>query len=251
MKLNVQEKTNNEYLDILKPLDKIQCLFFGDPMENRFYPVQLRLGINEGECKTYPKETTMRYLSNTCQIPKEYIREGEFDKNKIVVIIPKEVYTKNVVRNVSNVMNLCGWYELTRLRNKNKEGKWFCSIYYEPKYPFKENIFIPNGQFIYHISPKKYLHKIMKQGFCPSNKSMLYTYPSRNYFFTDSKIDLIGYMDAFNKSKNSNDEYVLYTIDTRKISHNITFYNDNNLHGGIFTSENIPPTAIVSVKDLK
>lgn len=32
MKLSVQKELSNEYLDNIKTLDEIQCLFFGDSM---------------------------------------------------------------------------------------------------------------------------------------------------------------------------------------------------------------------------
>lgn len=251
------DKLKCEQVDVCLPkLNNMETILFGDAMEEYGYPIEMRIGITEAEAKTYPMKTTIKYLCNTCNIPRDFIcigdGDGEMIGQYILIYIPIVCYKENVLNNIKKVMTLCGWYSAYENYGLDENGQMCYFLQYEAKHPPTPNEHKIKGGYIYiyQISPKKYMHKIMKQGFCPSDRSAVFNYPSHNYFFTSPNTDFAFYTNGFNRVKGTNEPYVLYTIDTRKFRDNIVFYIDDKLDGGIFTSENIPPSAIVDVKDI-
>lgn len=238
----------------LPTLNFHERIFFGDALEEETYPIQMRIPINEGECKTYPMKTTMRYVCSVCHIPNGFVfigdGDGDMKEQYVIIYIPLFLDREDVRNNIDKVMRLCGWFLGRETYVKDDCERDYHLLQYEAKYPPQPNIFHSNGQCIYQVSPKKYMHKILKNGFCPSDKSTTFNYPSRNYFFKSKDTDFEHYANLFRFAKGNNEPYVLYTVDTRKIRDDIVFYNDDKLDGGIFTSENIPPSAIVNVKEI-
>lgn len=141
--------------------------------------------------------------------------------------------------------------------------------HYEPKFqkPIK-NALIKTQKCLYHISPTKYEHKILKQGLVPKSKNRLFSYPDRIYLFLNNTHTDDGYaemddsmlLDITEKlftivlpkrdDEYVNDyEYTYYRIDVSKL-HNDTnlMYDQNFIPFGIFTADNIPPEAISVIK---
>lgn len=226
--------------------------FFGI-IEEEPFPFLLRFGITEGVAKSYPIDSVIRFLSEGANIPPRFIRKPTI--KRIAIDIPRQVHTQKRLDNITRVTTLCGWFCDQDKYWTAKDGRQFHTLYFSPTYPASKDVFNPNGQYLYHISPKKYMHKILKQGFCPSHKSKKFNYPSRNYFFIDKR-EINHWKDVFNRNKNTNEEYVCYTIDTRPLekyiqSGDVVFYLDEKLKGGIFTTSNIPPSLITNVEDMQ
>ena len=141
--------------------------------------------------------------------------------------------------------------------------------HYEPKFqkPIK-NALIKTQKCLYHISPTKYEHKIIKQGLIPKSKNNAFTYPDRIYLFLDNTRTEEGYaemddsmlLDITEKlftiiqpkrdDKYVNDyEYTYYRIDVSKLRNDTNLmYDQNFIPFGIFTADNIPPEAISVIR---
>lgn len=132
-----------------------------------------------------------------------------------------EKYSENLLLKILGNKNNCKKIELT-LEKK-----------YDSKYP--------QIRFLYHVTPIFNINKIKKNGLCPKTKSKKSYHPERVYL-TKRKEDAIKAVDLFKKYENS--EYVLLKVDTKKIKHRITIYNDPNFTMGFYTYDVLPPYSI-------
>lgn len=124
--------------------------------------------------------------------------------------------------------------------------KRFLSLKYEPNYIDDANGLIRKHKYLFHISPIPYKDKILKNGFIPKSNT------DRCYFFLDtvSKKTILDWIPTFKtyKSKDTKEQYCLYTTDISKINDNVVFYLDPNLKGGVYTMDNIAPNTIINTE---
>lgn len=110
---------------------------------------------------------------------------------------------------------------------------------------------------VIHVTPSFNRDKILRDGFEPRCRNMMFEYPGRTYFIpyvsTQSEIEMLIYQ-LWNKSGKSDriDEYTIFTVDTSKCG--VDFQVDYNcmmdtMDGTalpcIFTTENIRPGVIL------
>lgn len=82
----------------------------------------------------------------------------------------------------------------------------------------------------------------------------MFSYPERVFFFKgDTPFNEILYqcIDFNNHIKNklNNDVYTIFIVDTKKIPNNVNFHTDLAYPYGIYTNDNIPPSAIKKYQD--
>ena len=111
----------------------------------------------------------------------------------------------------------------------------------EPKFNYE---FLDLPEKLYHISYKKYRHKILKNGLVPSHKNNLMYYPDRTFLFIDKSV-ISKYINIFynhlpRKQKEQIVEFDIYELQTKYLE-KLTFYIDPQTLEGIYTLENINP----------
>lgn len=112
----------------------------------------------------------------------------------------------------------------------------------EPKYDRQvENI----PDVLYHVSPLRYIDKILKKGLSPRSGNKLTIHPERIYL-TDSE-DVIEYFGRYLIENQDEDGYCVYSVSTKNID---KLYSDINMrNGGYYTINNIPPTDIELISE--
>lgn len=154
-----------------------------------------------------------------------------------------------------------------------------------------EDTTLPLGRYLYHLTPKSMLSRVMRQGLVPSSKCKQgFNYPPRIYCFIcrdrelerqfakntekksivfankeelDSKVKhyWIKLADELQKSKDigllfDSREFVLLQIDTKKLPTGFKFYRDSlfEIDGefkAVYTDQGIPPSALEVVDEIK
>jgi hypothetical protein len=110
------------------------------------------------------------------------------------------------------------------------------SISIEPYYDTQVQF---DGQYLYHVTPKRVLDKVMKFGLNPKSKNTVSFYPERIYLSPDDK-----FMDAILpqlKDKKKDEEYVKLRI---KNYPELKLYKDVRFKGGFYTYNSINPKYI-------
>lgn len=99
---------------------------------------------------------------------------------------------------------------------------------------------------LYHVTNKKNLDKIKKQGIVPKTKNVIEQHPERIYLFGNEKISK-NYLEE--KEFHSKEEYIILEIDMKVMINNIKLHKDpkfNEDSEAYYTYDNIPPNAIKS-----
>lgn len=175
----------------------------------------------------------------------------------------------NYVKMLGTVCNACGYFiasfdEVKRIvAIESKFGK-----------DITKDIKVKND-YIYHVSPKVYFNKIMKDGLCPKASNLVYEYPPRIYLATNLMLENAiklatnlyqaktkffdadyGDTDEYKKYLSHHvdmKEYSILRIDAEKI--NGPLYADPNFQKDfgidcLYTTSNISPDAITHIGDI-
>lgn len=140
---------------------------------------------------------------------------------------------------------------IQKILNDKDVSYFHCSL--ENKFDIKE-INIPD--ILYHISPKIYRNKILRNGLIPKTDSnKMINHPDRLYAFKN-KVNFKKFeVDSINNHKISKDsilknkkwnnnklEYDVYKINTKYSD--VVWFNDRNHFNALYTMENISPNSI-------
>ena len=216
---------------------------------------------NETLTKTYDKELVLKYLST---------KLGEKDfwvhNTNVYISITHSNY-KLIPEIINRLENLYKWflsgvegdfYEevdnnvedfkqdllsiFSEIFNSDEDHEMdgFYTMVFEPYFGEKETV--PN--ILYHITDDSRLKSILKNGLVAKHQNKLTYHPERIYLSTTEEklVELLKHSN-FNINKP-----VVLTIDVKDIKDNMTFYSDVNFPTGVFTTDNIPPKCITSVK---
>ncbi len=120
-------------------------------------------------------------------------------------------------------------------------------FYLEPKYDYL--VKIPN--ILYHASPIKFKHKILKYGLSPRSGSKLSSHPNRIYLSDDIN-KCISFGEYLKTTDNDNpwyqNGYCIYSVKGTGIS---KLYSDINFRvGGFYTTDNINIENISLIKEI-
>ena len=193
--------------------------------------------LKEGLIKTYPFDTVKRYICQYFNIPNYYFHEYDGNGNRCCAIdIPKGA-NPNLLK---KAMNLCGYF-MSTMTHLDKLDRY----HFEPKFEKEDNY---DGELLYHITKEISTPRIYKQGLCPSRKNNIYNFPSRVYFLkgNTTKEEVENIATVLKNAKGDGDEvmYVLLKIMVDKLPKGIKFHADPNLYNSIYTTDNVPPSAI-------
>jgi hypothetical protein len=212
--------------------------------------------LYEGLITTYPLDYSVRHLK------KEFLYciidiVGDKKDNTIRVYFKEDVEREDI-DNFIHRANTCGWFPsfFQYTTNDNK------SEYLKSKNDFEKikygNInFMLIGQFeakydielderpihLFHVTDGKNLEKIKKIGLVPRAKEKKSSHPERIYFTTDPT-DAQTLAKAFKKMNNS-EIVIICIIETSKVESLKLMKDPNYMRSGVYTLNNIPPTAII------
>lgn len=201
------------------------------------------------------------YLLDKNQIYKVNLPDGI---NYIHINVPAIAENLEIVE---KSMNLFGYYLNEKIDNHKINGndKWFL-MEFEPKFqPFITAMLKENHKFLYHVSPSKYRHKILKNGLIPKSNNDKFNFPTRVYLMMDNRngetttvtdmrdvaMNLLSAMSNPIYNEYFDDyKWSLYKIDISKLSDTVNFCFDENYYPlAVFSSDNINPDAIKYVTE--
>ena len=108
-------------------------------------------------------------------------------------------------------------------------------------------------QFIYHFTPSVFEKNVESGGFGISNNNSTFKYSEPRAYFCEGDINEIDktelvntlYTQAKEKYGNVSNKYTLFKVDLNLIPKSIRFFYDINEPKGIYTTQPVPPSAIV------
>jgi hypothetical protein len=123
------------------------------------------------------------------------------------------------------------------------------AISFEPKFDLN----IPKDawpKYLFHVTPKKRLKKILKVGLTPKSRGKTSSHPDRIYLGKDRDDIVHGLMPELAKYEEDNIEWSLLTIDPDFIGGPFRLFRDPNYSYGVYSLMNVPPKAIISTEDI-
>lgn len=188
--------------------------------------------INEGLIKSYDYDLTVKHIE-------KLIKKYNYSKINIesthlgIFLTISEKISYQFWNELKNILNICGYVI----------SYYFINDEYRLGYPDELDIFYPNldklqiniikrydvsddsplPEFLYHITEKKYLNKILKNGLIPKSHSKIEKHPDRVYLLNN----LTGALD-FKKIllKNYPDRKFQFLKINTKLINNIKLYFD-------------------------
>lgn len=159
------------------------------------------------------------------------------------------------ISDILKIMNNFGWFPsfVRTGTNKNVTGKYYpysntairnsivnddvsyVMMTFEAKYDTVAEI---TTNYLFHVTDKRFVDKILKNGLVPKTKSKLSTHPDRVY-----AIDNIKSISAIVRHPGQTIKDPVYLKITVNKLNNVTWYKDPNSEG-VYTYSNIPPNAI-------
>lgn len=198
--------------------------------------------ICEGLIRTYPIKTAQHYAQKLFSLDEgQIVIFSDNNIEKMRIIIPQN---KMFIERIKKAMDLCGYF-CSREDEYPYIDKW-SYLHFEPKNQDDVNDYVRSMKYIYHVTPVKYLNKIRKIGLKPSFKNKFFAYPERTYCFIE-KTSPEEIYNLKQQLRQNEEEYCLLVLDVSRISETVCFYLDPNYKYGIYTKDNIPPTAIIEV----
>ncbi|MCQ2739795.1 MAG: hypothetical protein MJ237_06165 [bacterium] len=205
--------------------------------------------LNEGLIKTYPIDTTIKWLCDYFMLKKNQVTkcDGENGKQLIFVRIPN---ISNNVELLNQAIGVCG-YHLSIVADKTiiNDVEWLTLQYEENIQEDDSAIIRQQETHLYHITPQYNEKKIKDTGFSPRCRNTLFKYPERIYFMRgslseDEIIFLSEQLCNYNKSVGNNFKYCIFDVDINKIPIKTKMFLDSNYPGGIYITDNLRPECI-------
>jgi hypothetical protein len=207
--------------------------------------------LNEGIFKTYPPDKVQNYISKMFKLPKNWIEYGKSEQDGVYFFRVQISKSNELMDKIIRAMALCGYFCSFKDTETYKTRAF---LQFEPRHQNNANEEVRSMKYIYHVSPSYNKGKILKNGFTPTTKNALFDYPDRVYFFKqntteDDLLELTAYLCKYNKSLGNDNIYTIFVLDVSKIPEQVNFYLDGNYFNGIYSQDNIPPSAIVYTDD--
>ena len=136
----------------------------------------------------------------------------------------------------------------------DKKGRTWIDMRFELKQPDDVTDEIHKKyRFIYHFTPSDFEKNVETGGFGISNNNSMFKYSEPRAYFCEGditendKIELLNtlYTQAKVKYGNVSNKYTLFKVDLNLIPKNIRFFYDINEPKGVYTTQPVPPSAIV------
>lgn len=221
--------------------------------------------LNESLIKSYPSGKVRSNILRKFNLEDSQVEivENETDEgiiDLISVILPKNS-TKELIGNIKNEMNYCGYHLSNREMKPYCGGSVYGVLIFEPNYSKDISQKVrKNCKYLYHCTDAVYIDKILKKGLIPKKKNSIYLFPDRVYCMKGDNLSMVqieslyNIQQAHNKTNPQLDnpketlDYYLLTIDISKLPQDLKMYSDPFAKGAIFTNDNIPPYAIIDVQ---
>ena len=197
-------------------------------------------------------------------IPEQIQIKNEHDNVKYIMVRIPDINAN--IQFVERAMSFFGYFCSYReqIPVKYQTVNWM-QLQFEPHY---QEVITPqileNYKYLFHVSPTKYEHKILKNGICPTSKNDMFDYPARVYMTLEYRENENGVIEKNTivnlrnicrmlyraKSIKGNTTkydklYSIYKIDVSKLNEDINLSYDENFYPlAIFTPDNIPPYTI-------
>ena len=206
----------------------------------------LKKEIKEGLIKTYPSLFAFNQLKNKYGLDNREIRMSSAPNGigNIEIVLNRKNAAKE--DEINKLMETYGYVP----------GFRFVDIIYEPKHEaeISQSELDQTCRYLIHFSPFSKINKIKRNGFVPRSDNELYSYPERVYFFKyDNNFNWNEAIETVRRISRSRGEkegtkYAVYFLDVKKIPDNARFYQDKNSNNGVYTSDNIPFSAVSQIK---
>ena len=214
--------------------------------------------LEEGLICTYPIDSAIRHMVKNYgmttnklvfqenygyiygYVEKTFLDNGE---NGIMIIMPNR---NSEIKNVLKDMEVYGYFKSIE---KTIFGNAYVQIMFEKKHQNDVTEKVRKLKKIWHSSPIRYKHKILKNGLIPKSENKKGIHPERIYFALNLK-DIRDIEDELSEFYDS-EPMVVYEINPRKLPKHIKFYYDPNAENCIYTTDNISPEYIENNKTLK
>lgn len=243
----VTESVNSVLKDFSK--EKMKGARFTNPIS-----CFMKHPLTEGLVRTYPTETTVRYIKEYFKLSDDeiYVIDDAYnDREQIAIKVP---IIGNNLELVKKAFALCGWY-LGYPKEENLKPNTLYELQFEKKYEedISQNL-RTHETILFHITPTYNIGKIRHIGLTPKAKNSMFDYPSRIYFILGSAKTMIKYLaqqlsDA-NLSKGNDGKYSIITFDISRIPNRVKFFLDGNSRASVYTYDNIPPNTIEDITEI-
>ena len=219
--------------------------------------------LNEGLIATYNTHTTYKMLCRKFNLDTQdvYLR-NQRGINLIIVTLPPTT-NKLLISDITNFMSTCGFFRNNQKIFSKKDNKIL--LFFEPK--FTRNIALDIREhytYLMHMTPEICIDKILKNGLIPKHQNNIFKYPERLFFVPGTQLTpnakqvldniRVSYLDkiinssAINNPKQRLRHCLLY-LKLDEIPTDVKFYIDPIAQDSIFTTDNIPPQAIIKIED--
>jgi hypothetical protein len=159
--------------------------------------------------------------------------------------LPLEKRTEKYINRLINLLNNMGyffstWFKEGSTRFEKVENLIYEKtgiIRFEPKFDVE---YMPKNRYLYHVTDRKFLPKILKYGLVPKSKNKVSKHPDRIYLVINKNflIDISLMMEEFIPIE----DQVYLRIDLKNLP--IFLRIDSQFDGGVYTTDNIPPNNI-------
>ena len=212
-------------------------------------PISLYLNefiINEGLIHSYNPYKLIKYICKALGIDESVTDMREFNGNvRISYTIPEK---EQLIGKLNKAMNFGGYHFV--LKEKYGLIPGWCIIVYEASHliDIADDV-RDNFQVLYHITPAKNLKKILKIGLKPTSKNSKFNYPERTHFLICHPSEAPDFVNDLISTKKGH-EWVVLTIDLSRVDRYVQFHYDASCSIGLYTTDNIRPSAIINFESL-
>jgi hypothetical protein len=144
---------------------------------------------------------------------------------------------------ISNWKNTYEPFKIKKLNIDDIKNNNYLELILNKRYDFVDNSI---NIFLYHVSEKSKLDKILKQGLIPKSNNMIENHPDRIYLFNNVE-SCENFINEKNEILNINrEDYIIFKVDMRLIK-KIKLYKDskfNDKYGALYTYDNIDPISL-------
>jgi len=228
-----------EYINNILDVDNDQYIYNEISKRSKFGS----LVILEGLIKTHPNDKSSEILKR--RFP-ELIIEIEEDGELFIENQPPKPLSKYlpIITNLGYFISIYTIDGNVWLKDYTDDTKPI-AFKIEPKYDYEVDI--PN--ILYHTSPIKFKHKILKNGLSPRSGNKLTNHPERIYLLNDIEKSIMFGNYLSDENDWYENGYCIYSIDGDGISN---LYSDINFReGGFYTTNNISASNIKLIEEFK
>lgn len=206
--------------------------------------------IEEGVFKTYDIDFVVKHFCSYLQFSDNYSKfsSSPSSYNGFITKVASEnglyyielvvYYDEELLNKVKETLGCCGYY--MAFSGEYCDGYTVCG--FEKLHEDSTEL---NVGKIYHVTARENKLKIGRDGLVPKAKNKKTYHKERVYFFTED----YGHEGFLNIAKMlyskhpSTFGYVVYEVDANKLG-DVVFHYDPNTENGVYTTDNIPPTAL-------